>query len=268
MGHAVMGQMGIGRLKVLVVDDDEMVANFMETIISRLDHFAEIAGGYQEALQKISGVDFDLVFVDVNLSDGDGIELIKEIRKIFPDISIVAMSGDSSREMEIRAREQRIIYFLIKPFEMKEVYSIVDHVLKRKRQSLHQEYHILTRLGARSMEEGTMLKLIDRESFELEVLKETKPVLLAYVWRDHKYSEVISVLKELSEIYEDILKVLLLDKNQNDFVQQRLEIMGDPTFIGFSGGEEKERLFGWTGRDALVSFVSLLVFRHSWITMN
>ncbi|MCK5545006.1 MAG: response regulator [Desulfobulbaceae bacterium] len=141
MEHAGIGQkgeygLGMSPLKVLVVDDDEMVANFMRQVISRLDHLAEIAGGCEEALQKISEADFDLAFVDVNLSDGDGIELINEIRKTFPDISIVAMTGNSSREMEIRVREQRVICFLIKPFEMKEVCYIVGHVLKRKSQAL------------------------------------------------------------------------------------------------------------------------------------
>ena len=103
-----------------------------------------------------------------------------------------------------------------------------------------------------------MFELIDDENFEMEVLRETKPVLLAYVRRDHKYSEVISALKELSGIQDDRLKILLLDENQNEFVQ-RLEIMGDPTLIGFLKGEERGRLIGWTGREALASFVSLVL---------
>ena len=114
---------------------------------------------------------------------------------------------------------------------------------------------------------GIMFELIDDENFEVEVLRETKAVLLAYVRRDHKYSEVNSALKELSKIYGDTLKILLLDDNQNGFVQ-RLEIMGDPTLICFLKGEERGRLIGWTGAEALASFVSLLVSRHSGSSMN
>ena len=118
------------------MDDDRAMLDMVGAFFKKRGYAVLLAEGCEEALQKISEADFDLAFVDVNLSDVDGIELINEIRKTFPDISIVAMTGNSSREMEIRVREQRVICFLIKPFETKEVYYIVDHVLKRKSQAL------------------------------------------------------------------------------------------------------------------------------------
>ncbi len=109
-----------------------MIVNFLSKAIEMLGHLAETAGSCEEALQKISEIDFDLVLLDVNLSDGDGVEFITKIRKISADSNIVVMTGDSSREMELRAREKGIMYYLIKPFEMKELKSIINHLFIRK----------------------------------------------------------------------------------------------------------------------------------------
>lgn len=119
-------------LSVLVVDDEAAIQKFLKEIIETLGHSVKTAKNHPEALLKLSQGRFDLAFMDVNLPDGDGVELIRTSKTLFPEINIVAMAGGATRNEEITIREQRVIFFLIKPFTRKEIQEIVDHMARKK----------------------------------------------------------------------------------------------------------------------------------------
>ncbi len=125
-------------LHVLIVDDEDL-AHALGKTIEQLGHKAEVAGCYKEALKKIAEVNFDLILLDMNLSNGDGIDFISEIRQSVEDLNIVAMTSDPNRELEQKLREQRVIYYMIKPFELDELRSIINH-LSRRKIKFHSKY--------------------------------------------------------------------------------------------------------------------------------
>ena len=131
VSYEVQGQEKLKLLKVLIVDDEQM-GNVIGKSVEQLGHKVAVVKCYKEALQKIAETKFDLILWDINLSDGNGIDLIAEIRKSAGKVNIVAMTGDSNREMEQRARAQGIIYYMIKPFELNELRSIINHLARRK----------------------------------------------------------------------------------------------------------------------------------------
>ncbi len=115
-------------LNVLVVDDDPTVSQVLKRSLESMGCTIENVGTCGDALVRGAESSFDLALVDINLPDGDGIDLISQLRDTAPDLHFVAMSGDCTRENEAKAREQRIIYFLVKPFLMSELRSLVDHL--------------------------------------------------------------------------------------------------------------------------------------------
>ncbi len=119
------------RLDILIVDRKKE-ANLLQLQIQRLKHRVTILESYKEALGKIIKTDFDLIIVDMNLARGNGIDLIKQIRKSRGSLNVIAMTHDSCRELEKDAREQRVIYYTIKPFDIAELQSILNHILKKK----------------------------------------------------------------------------------------------------------------------------------------
>ena len=106
-----------------------------------------------------------------------------------------------------------------------------------------------------------MFETIDNNNFETKVLKEKRLVMLAYIRRDHKYSEMAGFFKKLSADQDERLKILLLDEDQRG-IRERLKITGDPTIIGFSMGEEQGRLLGCVDKVRLYLFVELLMLHH------
>ncbi len=118
-------------MNVLIVDNEE-ISNAIGKTVVQLGHEAVVTENYQEALKKISESTFDLILWDINLSNGTGINLLSEIRESNRDLNIVTMTMFSNREMEERVREQGIIYYMIKPFKLDELRSIINHLAKRE----------------------------------------------------------------------------------------------------------------------------------------
>ena len=111
---------------------DEEIGDILWKRVEQLGHKVVVSQCQKEALQKITETNFDLILLDANRSNGNGINLIQEIRKLAGDVHIIAMAGDPSRELEQKLREQRIIYYMIKPFEFVELKSIINHLSERK----------------------------------------------------------------------------------------------------------------------------------------
>lgn len=115
-------------LSVLVVDSNETAAWSIKMRIENMGHSVQWASTCKETLNKVAREVFDLIFLDLHLSDGDSIQLIPQIRKNLPEINVVTMTDISSRKLEQRARENRIIYFLLKPLIYLELGDIVKHI--------------------------------------------------------------------------------------------------------------------------------------------
>jgi DNA-binding NtrC family response regulator len=80
-------------LSVLVVDDEEGIRTLVQHWLQREGHDVAIAACAHEATRLLRSRRFDLVVTDVVMPDGDGFELIPEVRKVQPHARIVAMSG-------------------------------------------------------------------------------------------------------------------------------------------------------------------------------
>ncbi|MBN1842038.1 MAG: thioredoxin family protein [Deltaproteobacteria bacterium] len=96
---------------------------------------------------------------------------------------------------------------------------------------------------------------IDLDNFESEVVNEWRPVLLTCLHLSPDFKHQGEVLKGLSKIYGEALKVCLLDMNCIGAFRQKLGIAGTPTYLILHRGKEKGRMLGQTDRESLTAFV-------------
>ena len=122
-------------VEILVVDDSPGVVRVITKNIKRWGHAVESSETGQDALRKARQKKFDLVFLDIFLPDCKGHELIPQFREIWPDMAIVTMTGHNSRDLEWEVRRLGITYFMTKPFRVKTMKDILDHIeTKRERE--------------------------------------------------------------------------------------------------------------------------------------
>jgi DNA-binding NtrC family response regulator len=80
-------------LTILVADDEENIRHFLRQLLAAAGHTVMDVGSAREASEHLQRQAFDLVITDVLMPDGDGIDLITDVKKRQPQARIVAMSG-------------------------------------------------------------------------------------------------------------------------------------------------------------------------------
>jgi CheY-like chemotaxis protein len=91
------------RLRVLVVDDDQVDRMAFRRILARTGVRAEVsdAAGVLEAIDRLAASPFDCVFLDYNLPDGDGLTFLRGVRAAGISTPVVILTGETSEELSI-----------------------------------------------------------------------------------------------------------------------------------------------------------------------
>ncbi|MDY6863140.1 MAG: response regulator [Thermodesulfobacteriota bacterium] len=109
------------KIRVLLVDDEK---DFIETLSQRLlvrDLEVLTALNGDEALTKVKESDFDVVVLDVLMPGKDGIETLKEIKKLSPLSQVIMLTGNATVETAIEGMKQGAYDYLIKPTETEDL---------------------------------------------------------------------------------------------------------------------------------------------------
>ena len=121
-----------GQARILVVDDDDMVASVVSLMLTELDYDSEVINSPNEALERFkqSSGDFDLVLTDLTMPEMNGVELAKNMKAIRDDIIVAVMTGfggaaESSADGEI------VDQFLTKPLLLDDLSKALGALLAK-----------------------------------------------------------------------------------------------------------------------------------------
>jgi len=118
-------------MKILVVDDDAIVVKSCRRILEAEGFNVTTVPSADEALEKIKYYDFDLLLMDVKMPKHDGIFLMREIKKNWPDIPIIVMSGYPTPETIADVVKLGATQFIPKPFRPDELVKSVRQVIQK-----------------------------------------------------------------------------------------------------------------------------------------
>jgi len=118
-------------MKILVVDDDAIVIKSCKRILEAEGFEVTTVPSADEALEKIKNYDFGLLLMDVKMPKHDGIFLMREIKKNWPDIPIIVMSGYPTPETIADVLKLGATQFIPKPFRPDELTKCVRQVLQK-----------------------------------------------------------------------------------------------------------------------------------------
>ena len=116
-----------GPIRALVVDDEQIIRDIMEDILAseRGGVEATAVGTCEDALHLVGEQDFDVIFIDVCMGDGDGVELLRQIRQTRPDTRIYMITGydvDAELRAALAAGAAGAIH---KPFKVGEILAAI-----------------------------------------------------------------------------------------------------------------------------------------------
>ncbi len=116
-------------VKILVVDDEQLVRWFMERALRKSGHEVITASSIVEAYDKLNAENIDLLFIDLRMPEGNGLDVIKKVVNSPKKIKVIVCSAFVTAELEEEFRDKGI-HVLKKPFKLDELNSTVRSCLE------------------------------------------------------------------------------------------------------------------------------------------
>jgi DNA-binding NtrC family response regulator len=118
--------------KVLMVDDEE---DFVRTLAERMkmrDLDSDVALNGEEALQIVEGQIPDVMVLDLKMPGIDGMEVLRRVRKSYPEVQVVVLTGHGSHKDEEEAHRLGAFAYLRKPVEIETLIRTLRDAYKKK----------------------------------------------------------------------------------------------------------------------------------------
>ncbi|MCZ6464962.1 MAG: sigma 54-interacting transcriptional regulator, partial [Proteobacteria bacterium] len=159
---------------VLVVDDEELYRRSLERILSRVGHKVLMARNGGDAINVVSSTPVDLVLCDMRMPGINGIELVRQLHEIQPDLPCIVVTGYGTPEDSVEALRAGAFWYLEKPFEQESL-------------------QVVRRLVAQAIEHGR--------------LKSENRILQSQLRSRYKFESIVGKSGSLQQVLEIVEKV-------------------------------------------------------------
>lgn len=123
---ALYGRRSVSKRSVLVVDDEPIVCHSVRRILSKQRCSVEEVFDVDTALQKMKLNSYNLILLDLNMPKHSGMEVLRSIKKQYPSVPVVMVTGYASIETAIEAINQGATNFIPKPFSPEELTKVTE----------------------------------------------------------------------------------------------------------------------------------------------
>lgn len=170
-------------IKAYIIDDEELAVENLKAMLYQNFPFVLLAGSSQtieKAVSEIPKLNIDVVFLDIELKNGNGFDLFEQLKKIeFRVIFVTAFS-----EYAIKAFKYYALDYILKPIGIKELKNALDKCLleSNKREEIDKFYADLSR--SNSTDTNFTNKIILKHQNEIEILKYNE---IIYIQADASY---------------------------------------------------------------------------------
>src|SRR2546430_3669446 len=154
---------------ILVVDDEEIMREILETLLKREGYDVRLAASGDEGLELARSTPFDAAIVDIMMPGLNGIETLDELKRIDEDLAVLIITAYASVESAIAAMKNGAFDYITKPFKNEEVLVVVRNALERRRlvtenrnlrQNIQERYHKFGNIIGRSQRMRQVFDLI------------------------------------------------------------------------------------------------------------
>lgn len=119
-------------MKLLVVEDNPHLLNSISSALIAEHFVCETAKNFTEALDKVVIYQYDVVVVDINLPDGSGLDIIRELKKHNTETGVIIVSARNSLDNKVEGLDLGADDYMTKPFDMAELIARVKALMRRR----------------------------------------------------------------------------------------------------------------------------------------
>ncbi|MBR6044158.1 MAG: response regulator transcription factor [Ruminococcus sp.] len=159
------------RAKILIVDDDEELSFIIKRMLESYSYSVSVTHSCDEAITILTDNRFDLVLLDVNLPDGTGFEVCRELRRVC-EVPVIFASARNAEDDRVTGFELGGDDYLPKPYSMRELLARVNALLRRTYKNNAEEKtvrfgNVTVSITARTVEKAGKPVTLSLREFDL-----------------------------------------------------------------------------------------------------
>lgn len=199
-------------MKILIIEDDLSFQEILRKTLEKERYIVEVAPNYRTGLIKLSDYTYDCILLDINLPDGNGLDLLRELKEMKKTGSLIIISARDTIEDKVEGLDLGADDYLPKPFHLAELLSRIKSVLRRNNQGGEQYVSygdVKVNPHTFDIRVGDTKRELSRKEFDLLLYFLQRPnrivsknMLAEAIWGDHfddtdNYDFVYAQIKNL-----------------------------------------------------------------------
>ncbi len=183
-------------MRILVVEDEKKVASFIKKGLQQEGYAVDTAHDGHEAAQNANAFDYDLVVLDLMLPKRSGLDVLREVRTIKPNLPVLVLTAKGAIEDKVAGLDAGADDYLIKPFAFAELSARIRALLRRGAQEN-------TRIRIADLEMDTAARQVRRAGNMID-LKMKEYALLEFLLRNaHRAVTRTMIVEHVWDIHFD-----------------------------------------------------------------
>lgn len=150
-------------MKILIIEDEPSLRELIQRSLEKERYVVEAAADFQSGLRKIEDYDYDCVLLDIMLPDGNGLNLLEQLKKMRKRENVIIISAKDSLDDKVLGLELGADDYLPKPFHLAELNARIKSVIRRQRRDGEMD----TRLANIRIVPDTFQVFVDDKEIEL-----------------------------------------------------------------------------------------------------
>lgn len=213
-------------MKILIVEDEPVLLQTLSKYLGQEGYVCELADTYQQAEEKIALYQYDIVVLDITLPDGNGLEIMNELKANHPETGVLIVSAKNSLDDRINGLNAGADDYLTKPFFMSELNARIKSVIRRR---FFQGNKVLT---FQEIEVNPDSKIIYVKGREVALHKKEFDLLLYFITNkgrvltkaaiaEHLWGDYMDLADNFDLVYSHIknLRKKIAQNGGNDYIK-------------------------------------------------
>lgn len=119
-------------MKILIIEDEIELLIIVSNFLTKENYICELADNFRKAEDKLSIYEYDIILLDITLPDGNGLQLLKTIKKFNYKAGVIIISAKNSTDDKIHGLDLGADDYMTKPFQLSELNSRIKALIRRR----------------------------------------------------------------------------------------------------------------------------------------
>jgi DNA-binding response OmpR family regulator len=188
-------------MKILIIEDEEELSKSIVKYLQKESYTCDVAYSFREGMEKIDFFDYACIVLDISLPGGNGLQILKELKKEQKEDGVIVISARNSLDDKIAGLNLGADDYLAKPFHLPELCARIGSIIRRK------QFHGNNVLVLNELSIDLQAKTILVNSIELDLTRKEFELLLYLVSNKNRVISRNAIAENLSgdsaELYDN-----------------------------------------------------------------